>query len=196
VLTVRGLEADGEFARIVQEMRLRAGLTIPELAEQMGVSKGAVHQYLYRMRGDRGTSTMKSFLRLAEVCRCEVTVRFPAVQERRPSLRTIASRVSEPSTPTASSSPAPAVVPTSGPSRFARDGTRLISRTQADTFHARCTALGRNEAVYRAYLKDCFGSARTDDIPWVAFDEVLQWLETDARYEARVGRDGANGDHG
>tara|TARA_R110000824_G_scaffold225516_1_gene413104 strand:+ start:191 stop:487 length:297 start_codon:yes stop_codon:yes gene_type:complete len=76
------VEREGEFSRVVQEMRLRAGLTIPELAEKMGVTKGAVHQYLYRLRGDGGTSTMKWFLRLARVCRCEVTVTFPAVTDR------------------------------------------------------------------------------------------------------------------
>jgi hypothetical protein len=80
IMSSEVLERDGEFARVVQEMRLRAGLTIPELAEGLGVSKGAVHQYLYRMRGDGGTSTMRSFLRLASVCRCEVTVRFPSAR--------------------------------------------------------------------------------------------------------------------
>jgi transcriptional regulator with XRE-family HTH domain len=73
---------DGAFARVVQEMRVRAGLTIQELAEQMGVSKGAVHQYLYRLRGDGGTSTLRWFLRCASVCRCEVTVKFPAERTR------------------------------------------------------------------------------------------------------------------
>ena len=83
VMTSTSLAEDGEFARVVQEMRLRAGLTIPELAAGLGVTKGAVHQYLYRLRGDGGTSTMKSFLRVAEVCRCEVTVRFPEERARR-----------------------------------------------------------------------------------------------------------------
>ena len=82
VMSQETVEREGEFARVVQEMRLRAGLTIPELAEQMGVTTGAVHQYLYRLRGDGGTSTMKWFLRLARVCRCEVTVTFPAVTTR------------------------------------------------------------------------------------------------------------------
>jgi hypothetical protein len=80
VLASEVVERVGEFARVVQEMRLRAGLTIPELAEGLGVSVGAVHQYLYRMRGDGGASTMRSFLRLAAVCRCEVTVRFPSAR--------------------------------------------------------------------------------------------------------------------
>lgn len=81
-MTLRSVSEDGGFARVVQEMRLRAGLTIGELAELMGVTKGAVHQYLYRMRGDGGTSTMRSFLRLAAVCRCEVTVTFPEATGR------------------------------------------------------------------------------------------------------------------
>ena len=73
---------DGAFARMVQEMRLRAGLTINELAAEMGVSRGAVHQYLYRRRGEGGTSTVRWFLRCAAACRCEVTVQFPAGRPR------------------------------------------------------------------------------------------------------------------
>ena len=82
VMTSTSLAEDGEFARVVQEMRLRAGLTINELAAEMGVSRGAVHQYLYRRRGEGGTSTVRWFLRCAAACRCEVTVQFPAGRPR------------------------------------------------------------------------------------------------------------------
>ena len=74
---------DGAFAKLIQEMRLRAGLTFRELAEKMEVSENAVHQYFYRKRGDRGSSTMRWFLRYAEACECEVVVQFPKEPDRK-----------------------------------------------------------------------------------------------------------------
>jgi transcriptional regulator with XRE-family HTH domain len=69
------------FSELLQEMRLRAGLTIPELAARMDVEANALHQYFYRKRGVGGTSTIRWFLRFAEACGCGVTVTFP-VSER------------------------------------------------------------------------------------------------------------------
>jgi transcriptional regulator with XRE-family HTH domain len=71
---------DGEaFAALLQEMRDRAGLTVPEVAHRMGVEPNAVHQYFYRKRGVGGTSTMRWFTRYAEACGCEVRLTFPEV---------------------------------------------------------------------------------------------------------------------
>lgn len=65
------------FAELLQEMKDRAAMTVPELAARMGVAPNAVHQYFYKKRGAGGTSTMKWFLRYAEVCGCRVTLTFP-----------------------------------------------------------------------------------------------------------------------
>ena len=65
------------FGELLQEMRLRAGLTIPALAARMDVEANALHQYFYRKRGVGGTSTVRWFLRFAEACGCGVTVTFP-----------------------------------------------------------------------------------------------------------------------
>ena len=64
------------FAALLREMKLRAGLTVPEVAARMGVSPNTVHQYFYRKRGRGGTSTMKWFLRYAEACDCQVVVEW------------------------------------------------------------------------------------------------------------------------
>jgi len=66
------------FGELLQEMKSRVGLTVPVLAYRMGVAPNAVHQYFYRKRGAGGTSTIRWFLRYAEACGCEVTLRFPA----------------------------------------------------------------------------------------------------------------------
>ena len=65
------------FAELLQEMKDRAAMTVPELAARMGVAPNAVHQYFYKKRGTGGTSTMKWFVRYAEACGCEVVVTFP-----------------------------------------------------------------------------------------------------------------------
>ena len=70
------------FAELLQEMKLRAAMTVPELAARMGVAPNAVHQYFYKKRGAGGTSTMKWFLRYAEVCGCRVTLTFPDREQR------------------------------------------------------------------------------------------------------------------
>ena len=80
-LTSRVVGAEGEFSRILQEMRLRSGLTVREVSERMGVTESSVHQYLYRQRGARGTSTVKWLLRYAEACGCGVRVTFPESAE-------------------------------------------------------------------------------------------------------------------
>jgi transcriptional regulator with XRE-family HTH domain len=68
---------DGAFSQLIQEMRIRAGMTFREVSERMGVSENAVHQYFYRKRGAGGTSTLRWFLRYADACGCEVSVSFP-----------------------------------------------------------------------------------------------------------------------
>jgi transcriptional regulator with XRE-family HTH domain len=65
------VESDGVSA-LLQEMRQAAGLTVREVAERMHVSEGAVHQYLYRRRGLRGTSSLRWFLKYAEACGCGI----------------------------------------------------------------------------------------------------------------------------
>ena len=70
------------FAELLQEMKLRAAMTVPELAARMGVAPNAVHQYFYRKRGVGGTSTIRWFLRYAEACGCAVTLTFPLSERR------------------------------------------------------------------------------------------------------------------
>jgi hypothetical protein len=71
------VEREAAFSELLQEMRLRAGLTIGEVADRMGSKPGSLYQYLYKKRGSGGTSTMRWFLRYAEACGCEVALRFP-----------------------------------------------------------------------------------------------------------------------
>jgi transcriptional regulator with XRE-family HTH domain len=82
VLTYPGSVEEGAFARLLQEMRLRSGLTFRALAREMGVSESSVHQYFYRQRGGTGSSTVRWLLRCAEACGCEVVVRFPPSTRR------------------------------------------------------------------------------------------------------------------
>jgi len=70
------------FAELLQEMKDRAAMTVPELAARMGVAPNAVHQYFYKKRGVGGTSTMRWFLRYAEACGCQVTLTFPDRERR------------------------------------------------------------------------------------------------------------------
>ena len=65
------------FAAFLQEMRSRAGLTIAAVCAKLGTRPGTMYQYFYKKRGMGGSSTMRWFLRYAEACGCEVTVRFP-----------------------------------------------------------------------------------------------------------------------
>jgi len=82
VLTYPGIVEEGEFSRLLQEMRLRSGLTFRALARKMGVSESSVHQYFYRQRGGTGSSTVRWLVRCAEACGCEVVVRFPPSTRR------------------------------------------------------------------------------------------------------------------
>ena len=75
-------EDPAAFAGLLQEMRNRAGLTIPAVAQKMGLAPNAVHQYFYRKRGVGGTSTIRWFLRYAEACGCAVTLTFPLSERR------------------------------------------------------------------------------------------------------------------
>ena len=65
------------YAALLQEMRSRAGLTIAAVCQKLDMRPGTMYQYFYKKRGVGGTSTMRWFLRYAEACGCEVTVRFP-----------------------------------------------------------------------------------------------------------------------
>ena len=64
------------FSRLLREMRVRAGLTPTQIAQGLGVSPGAVHQYLYRQRGEGGTSTVRWLMRYAAVCGCDLEISF------------------------------------------------------------------------------------------------------------------------
>ena len=72
------LTGDQEFASILQALRLRAGLSIRQVAERMGVSIGSVSQYLYRRRGVDGTGTVQWFLRYVAACGGDVSLTMPA----------------------------------------------------------------------------------------------------------------------
>jgi transcriptional regulator with XRE-family HTH domain len=76
-----------EWSELLQEMRLRAGLTVRELADRMGVTPGAIHQYYYNKRGVGGTSTVRWFMRYAEACGCRVSLTYP--RSDRPQKRVI-----------------------------------------------------------------------------------------------------------
>jgi transcriptional regulator with XRE-family HTH domain len=82
-LPYAAMEEEGEFARVLQEMRLRAGVTVKDLAETMGITTGSLHQYLYRQRGDGGSSTMRWFLRYVEACGGAVTLTYPTTDSPR-----------------------------------------------------------------------------------------------------------------
>ena len=71
-----------EFGALLQEMRSRAGLTIAAVCAKLEIRPGTMYQYFYKKRGVGGSSTMRWFLRYAEACGCEVTVRFPASGRR------------------------------------------------------------------------------------------------------------------
>ena len=71
------VEESGAFAELLTEMRLRAGFSVKQVAEQMGVRPGAVYQYLHRRRGEGGTSTVRWLARYAEVCGCAMSVTWP-----------------------------------------------------------------------------------------------------------------------
>ena len=71
-----GADTEG-FAALLQEMRVRAGMTVTELSRKLRMRPGSIYQYFYRKRGVGGSSTMRWFLRYAEACGCEVTLRFP-----------------------------------------------------------------------------------------------------------------------
>jgi hypothetical protein len=77
VLTL-ALDGEARWSEVLQEMRLRAGLTVKQLAERMGCTEGSLHQYYYQKRGVGGTSTLRWFMRYAEACGCRVSMTYPA----------------------------------------------------------------------------------------------------------------------
>ena len=79
---VYGLEG-ADFVVLLEEMRSRAGLSIPQIAAGLGVYPNAVYQYFHKKRGRGGTSTLRWFLRYASACGCEVTLTFPVPKRGR-----------------------------------------------------------------------------------------------------------------
>ena len=79
---VYGLEG-ADFVVLLEEMRSRAGLSIPQIAAALGVYPNAVYQYFHKKRGRGGTSTLRWFLRYASACGCEVTLTFPVPKRGR-----------------------------------------------------------------------------------------------------------------
>jgi hypothetical protein len=65
------------FGGLLKAMRERSMLTTKMLASKLGVKPASVNQYLYRKRGQGGTSTLRWFLRYAEACGCKVYISFP-----------------------------------------------------------------------------------------------------------------------
>lgn len=66
------------FGGLLKAMRERSMLTTKMLAEKLCVRPASINQYLYRKRGQGGTSTLKWFLRYAEACGCKVYIAFPS----------------------------------------------------------------------------------------------------------------------
>ena len=66
------------FGGLLKSMRERSMLTTKMLAGRLGGKPASVNQYLYRKRGQGGTSTLRWFLRFAEACGCKVYVTFPS----------------------------------------------------------------------------------------------------------------------
>ena len=65
------------FGGLLKTMRDRSMLTTKMLAGKLGVRPASINQYLYRKRGQGGTSTLRWFLRYAEACGCKVYIAFP-----------------------------------------------------------------------------------------------------------------------
>lgn len=65
------------FGGLLKAMREKSMLTTKMLAAKLGVRPASINQYLYRKRGQGGTSTLRWFLRYAEACGCKVHISFP-----------------------------------------------------------------------------------------------------------------------
>ena len=65
------------FGELLDEMRMRAGLSVHEIARLWDVKPNALYQYFHKKRGRGGPGTLRWFLRFASACGCEVTVTFP-----------------------------------------------------------------------------------------------------------------------
>jgi hypothetical protein len=65
------------FGGLLKSMRERSMMTTKMLASKLGVRPASINQYLYRKRGEGGTSTLRWFLRYAEACGCRVYITFP-----------------------------------------------------------------------------------------------------------------------
>ena len=48
------------------------------MARKLGIEPNSITQYLYRKRGQGGSSTLRWFLRFAEACGCRGYLVFPA----------------------------------------------------------------------------------------------------------------------
>ena len=90
-LPMEAVPDDADFAELLQALRVRAGLTVREVAERMGVSVGNVSQYLYRRRGRGGNGTLRWFLRFLEACDSSMILAIPPrrgayAQQRNPTI--------------------------------------------------------------------------------------------------------------
>lgn len=65
---------DRALARLLEIMIRRSGLSLTEVAEQMGIGRKAVEKYVYR---ERTNPSLKWLLRFAGVCGAELTISFP-----------------------------------------------------------------------------------------------------------------------
>lgn len=83
------LTRDGAaFATLLRDMQRHAGLSTRSVARKLGIEPNSINQYLYKKRGRGGTSTIKWFLRFAEVCGCQVHLTFPSPETVRQLERT------------------------------------------------------------------------------------------------------------
>jgi hypothetical protein len=66
------------FAQLLRDMQRHAGLSTRGMARKLGIEPNSITQYLYRKRGQGGSSTLRWFLRFAEACGCRVYLVFPS----------------------------------------------------------------------------------------------------------------------
>lgn len=60
--------------RLLELMLIKAGLTVPQAARQLGISDEAVRQYIV---GRRAKPSLWWFLRFCQLCNAKVTIEFP-----------------------------------------------------------------------------------------------------------------------
>ena len=65
------------FARLITEMRERAGLSRAALARQLGINASSLKQYENGRRGRSGKASLRWFLRSAAACGHELSLELP-----------------------------------------------------------------------------------------------------------------------